>query len=57
MKKLRKMMEMVGELERTDDILGTMSKRKKNQFLCGFSMETEHMLENSKNKLKRKILI
>ena len=50
--------EMAIELERTDDILGTMSKRKKNQFLCGFSMETEHMLENSKNKLKKeKILI
>ncbi len=44
------------ELERTDDILGTMSRRKKNQFLCGFSMETEHMLENSKNKLKKKKL-
>ncbi len=44
------------KLERTDDILGTMSKRKKNQFLCGFSMETEHMLENSKNKLKKKNL-
>ena len=48
--------EMAIELERTDDILGTMSKRKKNQFLCGFSMETEHMLENSKNKLKKKNL-
>ena len=44
------------KLERTDDILGTMSKRKKNRFLCGFSMETEHMLENSKNKLKKKNL-
>lgn len=44
------------KLERTDDILGTMSKRKKNQFLCGFSMETEHMIENSKNKLKKKNL-
>ena len=48
--------EMAIELERTDDILGTMSRRKKNQFLCGFSMETEHMLENSKNKLKKKNL-
>lgn len=48
--------EMAIELERTDDILGTMSKRKKNQFLCGFSMETEHMLENSKSKLKKKNL-
>ena len=48
--------EMAIELERTDDILGTMSKRKKNQFLCGFSMETKHMLENSKSKLKKKNL-
>ena len=48
--------EMAIELERTDDILGTMSRRKKNQFLCGFSMETEHMLENSKSKLKKKNL-
>lgn len=48
--------EIAIELERTDDILGTMSRRKKNQFLCGFSMETEHMLENSKNKLKKKNL-
>ncbi len=44
------------ELERTADILGTMSKRKKNQFLCGFSMETENMLENSKSKLEKKKL-
>jgi phosphopantothenoylcysteine decarboxylase/phosphopantothenate--cysteine ligase len=43
-------------LERTDDILGTMSARKKNQFLCGFSMETENMLENSKLKLEKKKL-
>lgn len=44
------------ELERTDDILATMSARKKNQFLCGFSMETENMLENSKAKLEKKNL-
>ena len=44
------------ELERTDDILATMSSRKKNQFLCGFSMETENMLENSKAKLEKKNL-
>ncbi len=42
------------ELERTKDILGSMAKRKKQQFLCGFSMETEHMLENSKTKLEKK---
>ena len=44
------------QLERTTDILGTMSKRKKNQFVCGFSMETENMLENSKAKLEKKNL-
>lgn len=36
------------ELERTDDILAYLGMHKKEeQFLCGFSMETEHMLENS----------
>ncbi len=45
------------ELARTTDIIGTLSARKKQgQFLCGFSMETEHMLENSKMKLQKKHL-
>ena len=45
------------ELARTTDIIGTLSVRKKQgQFLCGFSMETEHMLENSKKKLQKKHL-
>ena len=45
------------ELARTTDIIGTLSARKKQgQFLCGFSMETEHMLENSKRKLQKKHL-
>lgn len=48
--------EAVIELERTDDILATMAARKKNQFICGFSMETENMLENSKAKLEKKNL-
>lgn len=48
--------DAVIELERTDDILATMAKRKKQQFLCGFSMETENMLENSKAKLEKKHL-
>ena len=39
-------------LERTDDILRYLGEHKRpGQFLCGFSMETEHMLENSKKKL------
>lgn len=44
------------EFERTDDILAELGKRKKNQFLCGFSMETENMIENSRKKLKSKNL-
>ncbi|MGN0342886.1 MAG: bifunctional phosphopantothenoylcysteine decarboxylase/phosphopantothenate--cysteine ligase CoaBC [Roseburia sp.] len=44
------------ELERTKDILGSMAERKKQQFVCGFSMETEHLLENSKAKLEKKKL-
>ena len=44
-------------LERTKDIIGTLGSSKRDGlFLCGFSMETEHMLENSKNKLKEKNL-
>ena len=44
-------------LERTDDILRYLGEHKRpGQFLCGFSMETEHMLENSKKKLEKKHL-
>ena len=49
--------DMAIELERTDDILKWLGEHKKgSQFLCGFSMETEHMLENSRAKLKKKNL-
>ena len=42
-------------LERTDDILQYLGTHKlKHQFLCGFSMETQNMLENSKAKLLKK---
>lgn len=43
-------------LERTDDILKYLGEHKKNQFLCGFSMETQNMLENSRAKLQKKNL-
>jgi phosphopantothenoylcysteine decarboxylase/phosphopantothenate--cysteine ligase len=43
------------ELERTDDIIAHLGKTKKdNQFICGFSMETENMIENSRTKLNKK---
>lgn len=42
-------------LVRTKDILEHLGRnRREGQFLCGFSMETENMLENSKKKLDKK---
>lgn len=42
-------------LERTDDILAWLgAHRRAGQVLCGFSMETQNMLENSKAKLEKK---
>ena len=44
-------------LERTDDILKFLGDhRRSGQFLCGFSMETENMLDNSTKKLYKKNL-
>lgn len=44
-------------MERTDDILAYLgSHRRDGQTLCGFSMETENLLENSRKKLSRKHL-
>ena len=49
--------DMSIELERTEDILGYLGTQKKDgQFLCGFSMETENMIENSRGKLECKNL-
>ena len=42
-------------LERTEDILQYLGDhRREGQFLCGFSMETENMLKNSRAKLEKK---
>lgn len=47
--------QMSIELERTDDILKYLGEHKRqNQFLCGFSMETQNMLGNSRAKLEKK---
>ena len=49
--------EMSIALERTDDILKYLGEHKqKGQFLCGFSMETQNMLGNSRVKLTKKNL-
>ena len=46
--------EMSISLNRTNDILKAIGEKKTNQFICGFSMETENLIENSKKKLKSK---
>lgn len=47
--------ELTIKLERTKDILGHLGKHKKEgQFLCGFAMETQNLLENAKEKLMKK---
>lgn len=43
------------DCERTDDILQFLGQNKKSgQFICGFSMETENVIENSRSKLQKK---
>ncbi len=47
--------EMSVALERTEDILAWLgAHRREGQILCGFSMETEHLLGNSRAKLEKK---
>lgn len=47
--------DMQIHLERTDDILAWLgAHRRPGQYLCGFSMETQNMLENSRAKLEKK---
>ena len=49
--------QMAIELERTDDILKYLGAHKRpGQFLCGFSMETQNMIGNSREKLVKKNL-
>lgn len=44
------------ELIKTRDILAELGKQKTKQFLVGFALETENLLENAKDKLLRKNL-
>ena len=49
--------DMAIPLERTDDILGWVAEhRHPGLFVCGFSMETRDMIENSRKKLAKKHL-
>ena len=43
------------ELKRTKDILKELGQsRRENQFICGFAMETENLIENAVKKLESK---
>lgn len=47
--------DMSIHMERTKDILKHLGEnKKKGQFVCGFSMETQNLIENSRKKLKKK---
>ncbi|MBQ2758762.1 MAG: phosphopantothenoylcysteine decarboxylase, partial [Clostridia bacterium] len=47
--------DMSIELKRTKDILAFLGENKKQgQFICGFSMETDDVIENSRKKLEKK---
>jgi len=48
--------DMVIELERTTDILGELGKDKRDKILIGFAAETENVIKNAEEKLKRKNL-
>lgn len=55
--KIKKKTEtFVIELEKTKDILASLGKAKKNQFLVGFALETNNEVANAKDKLNRKNL-
>ena len=47
--------DMTIELVRTKDILKSLGEfKREGQLICGFSMETENLIENSRKKLKKK---
>lgn len=48
--------ELTIELEKTKDILASLGKIKKNQFLIGFALETENEIEHAKQKIQKKNL-
>ena len=55
-RKIKKRDELTVELERVPDILEELGNRKKHQFLVGFALESEDLIENARDKLGRKNL-
>ncbi|MDQ7082571.1 MAG: bifunctional phosphopantothenoylcysteine decarboxylase/phosphopantothenate--cysteine ligase CoaBC [Aquificota bacterium] len=54
--KVKKKENLVLELEKNPDILEELGKRKESQILVGFALESENLIENAKDKLRRKNL-
>ena len=55
-KKIKKQEKLTLELVKNPDILEELGKKKKHQFLVGFALESENLLEYGKEKLQRKNL-
>ncbi len=54
--KIKKREHLTLELEKTSDVLEELGKRKKGQMLVGFALESEQLVENAREKLRRKNL-
>ncbi len=54
--KIKKKETLTLELVKTPDILEELGRRKKGQFLVGFALESEKLVENAREKLRRKNL-
>ncbi len=55
-KKIKKQEKLTLELVKNPDILEELGKKKKHQFLVGFALESENLIQYGKEKLKRKNL-
>ncbi len=55
-KKIKKKETLTLELVKTSDILEELGRRKKGQLLVGFALETDNILQNAREKLRRKNL-
>ncbi len=55
-RKIKKGKALTLELEKNPDILEELGRRKRGQFLVGFALESENLLQNAREKLRRKNL-
>ncbi len=53
-RKIKKREELILKLKKNPDILEELGKRKNGKFIVGFALESENLIENAKEKLKKK---